>query len=79
MEWRTARLIVKVVMNVFFDILSAPAARTKGESGMGGGRMAGRATARMAWRSIQSRTRLKMRGGCVSRGRPCLPIGRPGS
>ena len=35
------------------------------ESGMGGGRMAGRATERMAWFSIQLQTRLKMRGGDV--------------
>ena len=61
------------------DILSAPAARTKGESGMGGGRMAGRATARMAWFSIQSQTRLKMRGGCAFRGRLCRRTDRPGS
>ena len=33
------------------------------ESGIGGGRMAGRATERMACFSIQEVTRLKMRGG----------------
>ncbi len=42
-------------MNFFRDILSAPAARTKGLSGMGGGRMAGRATERMALLSIHRR------------------------
>ena len=46
-----ARLTVKVIMNFLRDMLSAPAARTKGLSGMGGGRMAGRATERMAWDS----------------------------
>ena len=57
------RLMVKVVRNFLRDMLSAPAASTNGLSGAGGGSIAGRATARMAWFSIQWVTRLKMRGG----------------
>ncbi len=53
MQWRMKRLMVKAHMNFLRDMCTAPAARTKGESGMGGGRSAGRETERMAWRSIQ--------------------------
>jgi hypothetical protein len=35
-------------MNFLRDMCAAPATSTKGESGMGGGRMAGSETARMA-------------------------------
>ena len=55
-------------MNFLRDICTAPATRTKGQSGIGGGRIAGSETARMAWRSIQLVTRVRMRAGtCFSR------------
>src|ERR1035441_8596951 len=62
-EGRSRQLPEKVTRNVSRDILSAPAASTKGESGSGRGKTAGSATERMAWVCIQLHTGLKILAG----------------